>query len=218
MKYSIQIEDIWKTFDEGFKHSNEKILVEKMLRLLSAHDGISNQDITMYKKYADLLNDDGFLIKEEKQFLINYFILLIGAESVYLRNCASVLDVWPDKQGIRTDFIKGTYRKEALLWFIRMYEVLGNYFLQRRGHTTYYSGMELAHKLEDEKCKLKENEYNGVKSFLGMAETLLNGGAVDKNSEQDLKAMRKFIWKINEGINKYLQKCSTTITSTPTRE
>jgi len=213
MNISEEIEKLWKIFDEGYKHSNEIMLIERIFHLLSLQESDHNQDLVMYRQFLSLINDGGFLIKEEKRFLINYFILLMNKMqtltsgsgiSEQLRDCTSILDVWPEKQGVRVNYTSGTYRKESIVWIIRMYEVLGNNFLHKRGHVGSYNDMELAIILKEEKCKLSESDYPLLKTFLRRSASFLKGEETALSDlESGLKVMRKLIWKIKEGITKY---------------
>lgn len=202
-----EINNLWQVFDEGYKHSNDLLLIAKLLHFINGSGEVSNRDKEMYERLLECVNKGGFLVKEEKQFLINYAILLVNdnlTNAEQMRDSSSILDIWPQKQGIRTDYNSGAYRKEALLWFIRMYEVLGNTFLHKRNYPKKYYGIELARVLEAEKCRLKENEYAVVAEFLDAAESFINHGVeVPHDKEQSVGVMRKLIWKIKEGITKY---------------
>ena len=208
-----EIEELWKAFDEGHKHSNDTVLIRMILDLLSYLEGVPDADIAMYKRILMLLEDGGFLVKEEKQFLINYYILLVARARPaataplvleQLRDCSSILDVWPDKQRIKVDYSTGSHRKEFLVWYLRMYETLGNHFLHRRGHAHPYSDMELAMKLKDEKCKLRDSDYPALEYFLTVAASFVEGkDHTSADLEAGLKTMRKMIWKVKEGIAKY---------------
>ena len=138
MNILTEIQQLWKTFDEGYKHSNDIILLDRILQLLSYYKSVNSNAIMMYQRFLSVLQNSGFLIKEEKQFLINYFILQVSMTETpslkisilaRLRDCASILDVWPEKQGARIDFKNDTYRREAMILLNGMYEVLGNHFL-----------------------------------------------------------------------------------------
>lgn len=208
-----EVDNLWKLFDEGHKHSNDTALIDSIIKLLSYYESVNNRDIEMYRQLLELVNSGGFLIKEEKQFLINYFIVLVSKRqtpvvaqriSEKLRDCTSILDVWPIKKDVRDDYGSGTYRKEAIIWFNRMYEDLGNLFLYKRNHVCFYCGMDLAVKLKEERCKLRDTEYPVLEYFfdsitlsLGAKETF------PSDFERGLKVARKLIWKIKEGITKY---------------
>lgn len=198
---SEEVDNLWQIFDEGYKHSNDLLLIEKLLYFINESSDVSNRDKKMYKRLLECVSNGGLLVKEEKQFLINYAILLVNG---ILNSTSSVLDVWPQKQGIRTDYGSGAYRKEALLWVIRMYEVLGNTFLHKRNYTKEYYGIELAKVLEAEKCALKEHEYSVVAGFLHAAESFINLDIeIPHDKKQGVDVLRKLIWKIKEGITKY---------------
>ncbi len=211
MNTPTEIEELWKVFDEGHKLSKDVVLVQKILDLIFHVEKAPDADITMYKRLLTLLNGGGFLAKEEKKFLINYFILLVAKTQATaplvlgsLRDCSSILDIWPEKQGLRADYSSGTYRKEAFIWFLRMYEVLGNHFLHRRGHAISYSNMELAMKLKEEKCRLHDNEYATLERFLVGVSLFVEGKDCSLSDlKAGLKVMRKVIWKVKEGITKY---------------
>jgi hypothetical protein len=202
-----EVNNLWQVFDEGYKHSNNLLLIEKLFHFINGSGEVSTRDKEMYERLVECVSKGGFLVKEEKQFLINYAILIVNGNinpAEQMRDSSSLLDVWPQKQGIRTDYGSGAYRKEALLWFIRMYEVLGNTFLHKRNYPKEYYGIELAMVLEAEKCTLKENEYAVVDEFLQAAESFINHDVeVPHDKKQSVGVMRKLIWKIKEGITKY---------------
>ena len=201
------VSNLWQVFDEGYKHSHDLLLTEKLLHFINGFSEVSDRDKEMYERLLECVSKGGFLVKEEKQFLINYAILLVNENinvAEQMRDSFSILDVWPQKPGIRTDYSSGVYRKEALLWFIRMYEVLGNTFLHKRNYSKEYYGIELARVLGVEKCRLKEDEYAVVAQFLHAAELFINHDVeVPHDKEQSVAVMRKLIWKIKEGITKY---------------
>ena len=213
MNISEEIEELWKAFDEGHKYSNDTMLIEKILHLLFFHESAYNQDLAMYRQFLALMNGGGLLIKEEKRFLINYFILLVNAMEMptadsgileQLRDCTSILDVWPQKKDVRADYATGTYRREALIWLIRKYEVLGNHFLRKRGRVGSYSDMELAIRLKTEKCKLSEKDYPVLERFFRSSASFLKcEDTALSDLENGVKVMRKLIWQIKEGITKY---------------
>ncbi len=207
MSMTEEIKSLWQIYDEGYTNSNDLILAEKLLYLVNLSDTISSRDKEMYARFATCTMNGGFLVREEKKFLINYLILLIDHSescSEQMRDSHSILDVWPQQQGLKNNRDSANYRNEFLLWFIRMYEALGNIFLQKRQYTTGYWGFELARTLEIEKCKMKEDEYTSLELFLCNAEVCITHGVeLSSDYEQGVNTMRKLIWKIKQGIVKY---------------
>ncbi len=207
------VEDLWQAFDEADEDPNGLILIEKVLRFICTNAEVPIRDREMYEGLRGCVRNGGFLTEEEKKFLINYAILLVNPPlnaTNQMRDSSSVLDVWPKKNGKNwwakefNDLALGVHRKEAFLWFIRMYEVLGNTFLHKRNYADEFYGLELARVLEVEKCRLREKEYALVAEFLKVAESLLTHDVeIPYDEKQTLAVMHKLIWKIKLGITKY---------------
>ena len=202
-----EIREFWRLYDEGYIHSNDFTLVTQLLNFVNESNTASYRDKEMYAKLAKCVTHGGFLAREEKKFLINYAILLASHATDYreqMLDSCSILDVWPQQERIRTDHNSGNYRKEFLIWFIRMYEALGNTFLQKRQHSTEYYGIELAWMLEAEKCKMRQDEYGILLPFFLSLDSFVDDNTQPADDyEQSISIMRKLIWKIKQGITRY---------------
>jgi len=208
----LEISKLWGMFDKGFKHTNDISLLYAVLDFLTKYP-ILAEDMKMYRDLLHTVESGGFLLKEEKQFLINYAILII-AEYIdtdkkaivlsQLRQCSSILDVWPERPGIKIKYESESLREEWLLWFVREYEVLGHLFLKKRGITEYYFGIELARILCQYKCCLDESEYERLTEFFSsVSRSVTNMDAYTNDLKKGIKIVRKLIWKIEQGITRY---------------
>lgn len=126
MKSNIIIPNVlklWNIFDSGFKHSNDLILLNSITDFLSEHP-VTQGDVNMYRNLLHSVKTGGFLLEEEKEFLINYAILLVSEyvkpDDKYglifqLRNCSSILDVWPDRAGSKINYGNLELRKKWVI-------------------------------------------------------------------------------------------------------
>ena len=198
---------LWRCFDAGSARRNDLRLIQGALSLLEEYDAPS-RDVDLYGGLLACVRSGGFLLEEEKVFVVNYAILVLcelqPALSAYLRDCSSLLDVWPERSGVRKDRATGAERLEWFWWFTRRYEALGNLFLSRKGHDREYYGMELVDMLAVEKCRLRETDYCQVAKFIREAHIRMNGATAEPTDiQQAVRAMHKLVWKIVQGITRY---------------
>jgi hypothetical protein len=179
--------------------------------LIKKYEIGSENDYKMYKSLLDLSENGGFLIKEEKIICINYFIWLYyiknGDQNILngFRECSSIMNLWQKKNGSRKNYHTNEFRTEQLILMVHEYEVLGNEFLRKQGYTKEYYRYELGNNLKKEKCKLKEEKYEELRTFFEMYDMKISKDSVNKiNVDKEfLDNLRKLIWKIREGIEKY---------------
>lgn len=206
-----EIRELWGIFDAGYKHSNDRMLTDKLSAMSDRHNIGDDRDREMLADLSRCLDNGGFLLKEEKMFLINYSILLAGSRQPsllsYLRDCSSILDLWPTGDAKKkTDFSSNTLRKEFLILFMRMYEVLGNTFLQRKGHLETHHGLELVRYLARYECRLHRVEFAAASEFFVTAELMIRHNERFSDIKPCIKVMRKLVWKIREGLTRYSMK------------
>jgi len=115
------------------------------------------------------------------------------------------MNLWQKKKTGRKNFHTNKFRTESLILMVHEYEVKGNEFLKKRGYNQEYYRYELANKLKQEKCKLKEDKYQELDTFFEMYDAKISNDVVNEMciNKGCFDILRKLIWKVEEGIEKY---------------
>lgn len=55
-----EVNNRWQVFDEGYKHSNNLLLIEKLLHFINGSNEVTNRDKELYERLLESVSKGGF--------------------------------------------------------------------------------------------------------------------------------------------------------------